>query len=788
MAAHESDNSSENKQKNDELQTGIEHESLFIRSNDDNSNAVSNKKELSSERPLAGNETDAGASLFQLVMKDKPVKNEAGFKDKTAEKSSKVEGTILGNFELVGSKDSGKAHDAKAIKDGSEQISDAEKAKVKNELLSKVAGEFEKSAYKSAAAAMVTVSSKLANDTGLTKLLSGNDGNVSKDRVNDVMAIDAGREVHRKDKNLLGPHLLTEEQRNSLDTVRTHMDLAFSLGRENQIAGSEFSLEDARKIGNEVSAEISKEINKAIESGDSSKTIDPKIIDEISRKVVESVSEKISDGKIGGLGGIIGGRKIPDSSEQNQDNPERDLKDKSKAQAERSAESQDKADVPQLSAEEFADVAKQVLAKIDTNKNGELTKDELAKALQDPSIKGKEAQALAAMYQNFDRLHNLSKHEGFFSSKSITAADLDKFKEVKAEQDKRVTEAFEMKTWAHNNLSKFDSNESGSLTKDELDKAINDPKTSAHDKAMLEAVKKHYSEMGRFWESGVNLQAFDNYAKHINGETEEAKLSSGVWASTYNVSAGQKANVSHDLYGDKNDPLKSINPDAIKQGSIGNCYFLASLAAVAKSNPEAIKNMIKDNGDGTYTVTFPGAKDEPITVKAPTEAEQGLYNHGSPNGTWASVMEKAYGEYCQKHFYRRSPFNLGGGDTPTEGADGGGRTGGVTELLTGHSSDTDMLFLTSQETTADKLERAFSSNPPKAVTAGISKGILSDTTDDKFYTGHAYSIVGFKPDGKGGGMVTIRNPWGGADNTTDGTITIPLDKFMKNFSDINYQV
>jgi hypothetical protein len=31
---------------------------------------------------------------------------------------------------------------------------------------------------------------------------------------------------------------------------------------------------------------------------------------------------------------------------------------------------------------------------------------------------------------------------------------------------------------------------------------------------------------------------------------------------------------------------------------------MSSLAAIAEANPDVIRNMIKDNGDGSYTVTF----------------------------------------------------------------------------------------------------------------------------------------------------------------------------------------
>ena len=41
-----------------------------------------------------------------------------------------------------------------------------------------------------------------------------------------------------------------------------------------------------------------------------------------------------------------------------------------------------------------------------------------------------------------------------------------------------------------------------------------------------------------------------------------------------------------------------------RQGQLGDCYFIASLASIADKNPTAVANMFMDNGDGTYTVRF----------------------------------------------------------------------------------------------------------------------------------------------------------------------------------------
>ncbi|MBX9569748.1 MAG: hypothetical protein K2X77_12700 [Candidatus Obscuribacterales bacterium] len=444
-----------------------------------------------------------------------------------------------------------------------------------------------------------------------------------------------------------------------------------------------------------------------------------------------------------------------------------------------------KPEVLLLNQKDFAEVAKRVFDKIDKDGSGKITRDEIYKAIEDPTITGQDAQALTAMYTNFRSLANLAGKQGIFEWSGITKADLDKVSEVASRQQTRVDDAYRMEAWAKSNMHLFDRSGNGKLNFREIDAALRDPKISDYDKQNLQLVRDNYQKIGPDGQAGVSLKAIEEYTSKVY-QTNEGKLIAVLSASAWQTARSQRPEISRDLYGDSKDPLNSIVPDAIKQGTIGNCYFHASLAAVAKSNPQLIKDMIKDNGDGTYTVTFPGAKDEPITVKAPTEAEQGLYNRGSEHGTWANVLEKAYGQYSQT-FYRRGLFNPTGGNTPAEGGDGGGRPEGVMKLLTGSSTDTDMLLINSQSSIARKLEDAFSSVPPKAVAAGINNLFFWNTTSDGFYAAHAYSVTGFKPDGKGGGMVTIRNPWAGEDGTTQGTISIPLEKFIKNFSQIIFE-
>ena len=71
---------------------------------------------------------------------------------------------------------------------------------------------------------------------------------------------------------------------------------------------------------------------------------------------------------------------------------------------------------------------------------------------------------------------------------------------------------------------------------------------------------------------------------------------------TYCVVAGP-------LFGDNPDPALDVPSSAdMRQGALGDCYFVAALGALADSSPSAIENMFIDNGveNGvqTWTVRF----------------------------------------------------------------------------------------------------------------------------------------------------------------------------------------
>lgn len=507
-------------------------------------------------------------------------------------------------------------------------------------------------------------------------------------------------------------------------------------------------------------------------------------------KVVQDIQAFGKSALGGSVLGVIG--SAVDLSARNLDPATKDklgrLLDLFKTDPEKQREQDYSKNSKQLATSELNECGQKMFDKIDENHDGFLSKKELAHAVENNKLKGQEAQAAAAMYKNVDKIQNL-ENDGFFQNfRGISKKDLQKFDEMEADRQKRNDATYDAEDWTKKRMKTFDSDGSGKLSRDEIEKALKNNCATDQDKRILTHLKDKYNEVansendGWFFSNDISARDIEKYAKHWQSEGDEAKLVGNASWLMYRTSQSQVKEVSRALFADKCDPAASVRPEAIKQGTIGDCYFESALATMARQNPEQIVKMIKDNRDGTYTVTFPGDPKHPITVEAPADGELGLFNAGSKYGTWASVMEKAYGKYLQEHKGKK-------GYTAAEGADGGGWSEHPLELLTGKDYTMKNVNDLSDKELVQELTDAFKCGDEEPITADVmgdkAKGKGGKSVDG-FPAQHSYSIVGFKPDGCGGGKVIIRNPWGGADGTTSGTMEITLEQFKKNFSKITY--
>lgn len=223
----------------------------------------------------------------------------------------------------------------------------------------------------------------------------------------------------------------------------------------------------------------------------------------------------------------------------------------------------------------------------------------------------------------------------------------------------------------------------------------------------------------------------------------------------------------------------------IRQGKLANCYFCAAVSAVAHTNPEVIEDMMKDNGDGTYTVTFNVETynnsgrytQKSVTVDSDlyVRSEGGRpvyaaankdYNDQEKMELWFPILEKAYAKLNSNSYDK-----IGNG----------GNAGKIMRTLMGTTSRYDTLSESNMDSIFEKLKQAQADGRPvSASTYGKDAPEAERYPGSKLYPWHAYTVMGVEEkDGKK--FVQLRNPWGntepGYDGEDDGVFALELDKF-----------
>ncbi|MGV3624300.1 MAG: C2 family cysteine protease [Archangium sp.] len=227
--------------------------------------------------------------------------------------------------------------------------------------------------------------------------------------------------------------------------------------------------------------------------------------------------------------------------------------------------------------------------------------------------------------------------------------------------------------------------------------------------------------------------------------------------------------------------VDGISYDDVIQGSIANCYMVSAFSSLAQQNPDAIKNAIRQNADGTYDVRFfekSGYNSyRPVTVKVdgdlPTEfgttAKYGKAR--DPKEQWITVLEKAYAQW--KGGY--------------EAIGNGGNAGTVFEALTGKPPSWTSTSSSTPDQVFSRLSTAISTGKPvTAGTHGKDSGV--DYNGTGVYAWHAYTVLGTSTEGTQK-YVELRNPWGrsehGSDGKDDGIFKMKLEDFVKLYNSIN---
>lgn len=440
----------------------------------------------------------------------------------------------------------------------------------------------------------------------------------------------------------------------------------------------------------------------------------------------------------------------------------------------------------------FAKRSLAMFDRLDSDKDGFVSDKEAVAAMQDDRYVNEDAQTVAGLFrarQSLSRLHNDASIDLASTTVSagdpreywISREDLEAYGAMQESQRMRLNGLNAAKVYLNgDNFKKVDANGDGQVSREELARQFLDVKDEQEKTALHYLVDNYDTIRGAntyFGSSTISAADFKTHSTKFEATLESRaviEVSSGISF----TAQSQKPGVNYALFAD-GDAMKSISPEAIQQKSIGDCYFEASLASLAKERPQDIEKMIKDNSDGTYTVTFPGAPDEPVIVKAPTEAELGVYNGASEYGIWANVIEKAFGQYRQTHGLTSLTDWIPGRQerTPTDGADGGGWNTEAMNLLSAKKSSMSLSYWNSEDAIATEIKEALRDS--RMVTCGTPGVTDKERLANGYPTDHAYSVVGYREDEQGHRFVTVRNPWGGKGK--DGTSEVSIEEFKRTF-------
>jgi hypothetical protein len=232
-------------------------------------------------------------------------------------------------------------------------------------------------------------------------------------------------------------------------------------------------------------------------------------------------------------------------------------------------------------------------------------------------------------------------------------------------------------------------------------------------------------------------------------------------------------------YQAKFGPLFGANGVDIKhdlsQGQDGDCWFLSSLGAIAERDPGFFQQHIRENPNGTYTVTFYRSEGFPpqtvpveVTVdnQLPSDASGNpAYAQTPDNVMWVAIYEKAYAQ-----------FKGGYGNI-----DGGWGDVGLHDL-TGQPTDRLNAGDLSLNDINEKIKQG------DAITTGSKDDNFLWWSGDeyvdggKIVTSHEYSIERVDMNAHPP-TITLLNPWG-TNGAAPQEITLTEDEWHKYYNEV----
>ena len=215
---------------------------------------------------------------------------------------------------------------------------------------------------------------------------------------------------------------------------------------------------------------------------------------------------------------------------------------------------------------------------------------------------------------------------------------------------------------------------------------------------------------------------------------------------------------------------EAIREQRMRQGALGDCWFLAGLMATAQTDPQFLADNITLREDGTWDVTL-YENGEPVQVNVDPDqiAREGARVETMDAGEERAGSNDWYDdEIGYMSIYEQAAINHLGpdyesviADTPSAGL----------ELITGAKSDGSSMAPFGGQPSIEQLGTALGEGRPITVMTDPLMPFRSDLS-----SAHVYQVSGVDP---ATNEVILQNPWGDGAGMP-GEVRVPMDFFYEN--------
>lgn len=340
----------------------------------------------------------------------------------------------------------------------------------------------------------------------------------------------------------------------------------------------------------------------------------------------------------------------------------------------------------------------------------------------------------------------------------------------------------ELRAVFENNFSRWDRNGDGVLVLTEINALIESPEVRGDEAAALVVVRQHFAPKGE--------------ASGFTGLTREQLLSfagDADAARKFVQLRKRMQTINHELFL-PGDP----NLETFHQGGTGDCYLLSVIGTQLNRDPARVRDMIHAMPGDAYRVHFGDGRMENVLPLTDAELVMGA-RVGTDHGVWLSVLEKAYASIREENRDKRAGKFMAEDEAIDRDLLGGGGTGTIIELLTGHKAASAPVGKWIKENPGQAEKRLHElliklTKEHKLMAVGTGKG--DKPLPKHIAHSHAFGIFGYDAATH---TVRLFNPWGndvkpddppGLVNgyaTRNGVFEMPLRDFMQVFGGVNYE-